>query len=155
MRMVAPDSFGSYTNKLHRGMVTCRGNNNPGGPETRSFTANGLTKITLSHSCTAETNTHIFTAAKLDQRRDTAGQEEARQEQQHGDSRAQPGYSGQKQPRGDQPPAGTPQAQLPTAHPEATTNNRKTRQSRKKALKCYWSRVFRQRGVVGYAAEHL
>jgi hypothetical protein len=83
-------------------------------------------------------------ASPLDQPGGTAGQEEARQEQQYGDSQAQPGYSGQKQPRGDQPPAGTPQAQLPTAHPEATTNNRKTRQSKKKALKCYWARVFRQ-----------
>jgi hypothetical protein len=63
MRMVAPDSFGSYTNKPHRGMVTCRGNNNLGGPETRSFTANGLTKITLPNGCTDETDTHIFAAA--------------------------------------------------------------------------------------------
>jgi hypothetical protein len=63
MRMVAPDAFGSYTNKPHRGTVTCRGNNNPGGPETRAFTANGLTKITLPHGCTAETDTHIFAAA--------------------------------------------------------------------------------------------
>jgi hypothetical protein len=63
MRMVAPDTFGSYTNKPHRGTVTCRGNNNPGGPETRAFTANGLTKITLPHGCTAETDMHIFAAA--------------------------------------------------------------------------------------------
>jgi hypothetical protein len=62
MRMVAPDSFGSYTNKPHRGTVTCRSSNNPGGLETRAFTANGLTKITLGlpHGCTAETDTHIF-----------------------------------------------------------------------------------------------
>jgi hypothetical protein len=83
-------------------------------------------------------------ASPLDQQRETAGQEEASHEQQHGDGQAQPGYSGQKQPRGDQPPAGTPQAQLPTAQPGATTNNRKTRQSKKKALKRYWARVFRQ-----------
>jgi hypothetical protein len=63
MRMVAPDAFGSYTNKRNRGTVTCRGNNNPGGPETQAFTANGLTKITLPHSCTAGTDTHIFAAA--------------------------------------------------------------------------------------------
>jgi hypothetical protein len=62
MRMVALDSFGSYTKKPHRGMVTCRGNNNPGGPETQSFTENGLTKITLPHGCTDETDTHIFAA---------------------------------------------------------------------------------------------
>jgi hypothetical protein len=63
MRMVAPDAFGSYTNKPHRGRVTCRGSNNQGGPETRAFTPNGLTKIILPHGCTAETDTHIFAAA--------------------------------------------------------------------------------------------
>jgi hypothetical protein len=63
MRMVAPDAFGSYTGKPHRGTVTCRGENNPGGPETRAFTANGLTKIPLPLGCTAETDTHIFAAA--------------------------------------------------------------------------------------------
>jgi hypothetical protein len=63
MRMVKPDLFGSYTNKPHIGMVMCRGSHNPGGPETRSFTANGLTKIALPHGCTAETDTHIFAAA--------------------------------------------------------------------------------------------
>jgi hypothetical protein len=30
MRLVAPDAFGSYANKPHRGTVTCRGRNNPG-----------------------------------------------------------------------------------------------------------------------------
>jgi hypothetical protein len=83
-------------------------------------------------------------ASPLDQQRGGAGQEGARQEQQHGDSRAQPGFSRQNQPRGDQPPAGTPQAQLPTAQPEATANHKKTRQSRKKAFKRYWSRKFLQ-----------
>jgi hypothetical protein len=63
MRMVAPDAFGSFTNKPHRGTVTCRGSNNPGGPETQALTANGLTKIALPHGCTAETDTHIFAAA--------------------------------------------------------------------------------------------
>jgi hypothetical protein len=63
MRMVAPDLFRSYNNKPHRGLVTCWGNNNPGGPETRSFTASGLTKITLPHGCMAKTDTHIFAAA--------------------------------------------------------------------------------------------
>jgi hypothetical protein len=63
MRMVARDAFGSYTEKPHRGTVMCRGENNPGGPETRAFTANGLIKITLPHGCTAETDTHIFPAA--------------------------------------------------------------------------------------------
>jgi hypothetical protein len=63
MRMVAPDAFGSYTGKPHRKTVTCRGENNPGCPERRAFTANGLTKITLPHGCTAETSMHIFAAA--------------------------------------------------------------------------------------------
>jgi hypothetical protein len=63
MRMVSPDLFGSYNNEPHRVLVTCRGKNNPGGPETRLFTASGLTKITLPHGCTAQTDTHIFAAA--------------------------------------------------------------------------------------------
>jgi hypothetical protein len=60
--MVSPNSFGSYNNETHRGLVTCTGKN-PGGPETKSFTASRLTKITLPHGCTAETDTHIFAAA--------------------------------------------------------------------------------------------
>jgi hypothetical protein len=63
MRMVAPDSFRSYTGRPHRGTVTCRGENNPGGPKTRAFRANSLTKINLPHGCTAEASTHIFAAA--------------------------------------------------------------------------------------------
>jgi hypothetical protein len=62
MRMVSPNLFGSYNNEPHRGLVTCTGKNQ-GGPETRSFTASRLTKITLPHGCTAETDTHIFAAA--------------------------------------------------------------------------------------------
>jgi hypothetical protein len=62
MRMVSPNLFGSYNNKAHRGLVTCSGKN-MGGPESRSFTASGLTKITLPHGCTAERDTHIFAAA--------------------------------------------------------------------------------------------
>jgi hypothetical protein len=65
-------------------------------------------------------------ASPLDQQPGTPGREEASQGQQDGDSQAQPGYSGQKQPKGDQPTAGTPQEQLPTAQPGATTNGRKT-----------------------------
>jgi hypothetical protein len=63
MRMVAPDLFGSNNKEPHRGLVMCWGRNNPVGPETQSFTASGLTKITLPHGCTAETDTHIFAAA--------------------------------------------------------------------------------------------
>jgi hypothetical protein len=62
MRMVSPNSFGSYNNAAHRGLVTCQGTD-VGGRETKSFTASGLTKITLPHGCTAETDTHIFAAA--------------------------------------------------------------------------------------------
>jgi hypothetical protein len=62
MRMVLPNSFGSYNNEAHRGLLTCTGKN-PGGLETKSFTASGLTKITLPHGCTAETDRHIFAAA--------------------------------------------------------------------------------------------
>jgi hypothetical protein len=52
IRMVLPNSFGLYNNEPHRG-----------GPETKSFMASRLTKITLPHGCTAETDTHIFAAA--------------------------------------------------------------------------------------------
>jgi hypothetical protein len=62
MRMVLPNSFESYNNAAHRGLVTCQGTD-LGGRETKSFTASGLTKITLPHGCTAKTDTHIFAAA--------------------------------------------------------------------------------------------
>jgi hypothetical protein len=62
MRMVSLVSFGSYTDAAHKGLVTCQGTD-AGGRETKSFTASGLTKITLPHGCTAETDTHIFAAA--------------------------------------------------------------------------------------------
>jgi hypothetical protein len=62
MRMVLPNLFGSYNNEPHRGLLTCTGKN-PGGPETKSLMASGLTKITLSHGCTDETDTHIFAVA--------------------------------------------------------------------------------------------
>jgi hypothetical protein len=62
MRMVSPNLFGSYNNEPHRGLVKCMGKNR-GGPESKSFTASGLTKITLPHGCTAETDKHIFAAA--------------------------------------------------------------------------------------------
>jgi hypothetical protein len=95
---------------------------------------------TSHHPASTERNQ----ASPLDQQRRTAEQGEASQGQQDGDSQTQPGYGGQKQPRGDQPTAGTPQAQLPTAQPGATTNGRKTHQTKKKALKRYWARVFGQ-----------
>jgi hypothetical protein len=62
MRMVSPNSFSLYINAAHRGLVTCSGTD-AGGPESKSFTASGLTKITLPHGCTAEMDTHIFAAA--------------------------------------------------------------------------------------------
>jgi hypothetical protein len=60
--MVLPNSFGSNNDAAHRGLVTCQGTD-AGGGETKLFTASGLTKITLPHGCTAETDTHIFAAA--------------------------------------------------------------------------------------------
>jgi hypothetical protein len=83
-------------------------------------------------------------ASPLDRQQGGGTKERARQEQQHDDSRAQPGSSGYNQPSVDQPPAGAPQAQLPTAQPEPTTNQKKTCQSRKKAFKRYWARKFRK-----------
>jgi hypothetical protein len=65
MRKVSPNLFGSYNDAARRGLVTCQGTD-AGGRETKSFTASGLTKITLPHGCTAETDTHIFAAADDD-----------------------------------------------------------------------------------------
>jgi hypothetical protein len=62
MRMVSPNLFGLYNNAAHRGLVTYLGTE-AGGPESKLFMASGLTKITLPHGCTAETDTHIFAAA--------------------------------------------------------------------------------------------
>jgi hypothetical protein len=62
MRMVLPNLFGSYAGAANRGLVTCHGTE-AGRLETKSFTASGLTKITLPNGCTAETDTHIFAAA--------------------------------------------------------------------------------------------
>jgi hypothetical protein len=62
MRMVLPNLFGSYAGAAHRGLVTCHGTE-AGRQETKSYTASRLTKITLPHGCTNETDTHIFAAA--------------------------------------------------------------------------------------------
>jgi hypothetical protein len=62
MRMVSPNLFGSYAGEAHRGLVTCHGDE-PGKLDTKSFTVSGLSKITLTNGCSAETDTHIFTAA--------------------------------------------------------------------------------------------
>jgi hypothetical protein len=62
MRMVLPNLFGLYNDAAHRGLVTCQGTD-AGGRETKSFMASRLTKITLPHGCSAETDTHIFAAA--------------------------------------------------------------------------------------------
>jgi hypothetical protein len=83
-------------------------------------------------------------ASPHDRRQGWGRQERASQGQQSEDSRAQPGSSSQNQPREDQPTADAPQAQLPTATPEQIANQKKTRQSRKKALKRYWARKFRK-----------
>jgi hypothetical protein len=63
MRMVSPNSFGSYAGEAHRGLVTCHGTE-AGRLEMKSFTASGLTKITLPNGCSAETDAHIFAAAE-------------------------------------------------------------------------------------------
>jgi hypothetical protein len=52
----------SYAGEAHRGLVTCHGDE-PGKLDTKSFTASGLSKITLPNGCSAETDTHIFAAA--------------------------------------------------------------------------------------------
>jgi hypothetical protein len=62
MRMVSPNAFWSYGGEAHRGLVTCHGNK-PGKLDTNSFTASGLSKITLPNGCSAETDTHIFAVA--------------------------------------------------------------------------------------------
>jgi hypothetical protein len=62
MRMVSPNSFGSYAGEAHRGLVTCHGDE-PGKLDTKSFTASGLSKIILPNGCSAETDTHILAAA--------------------------------------------------------------------------------------------
>jgi hypothetical protein len=83
-------------------------------------------------------------ASPLDRQQGWGRQELASQGQQSEDSRAQPGSSVQIQPREDQPPADAPQARLPTAQREQTANQKKTCQSRKKALKRYLARKFRK-----------
>jgi hypothetical protein len=83
-------------------------------------------------------------ASPLDRQQGWGRQQRASQGQQSEDSLAQPGSSSQNQPREDQPAADAPQAQLPTATPEQIINQKKTRQSRKKALKRYWVKKFRK-----------
>jgi hypothetical protein len=58
MRMVLPNSFGSYNKKAHRGLVTCSGKDT-GGPKLKSFTASKLTKINLPSRCTTRPNTAV------------------------------------------------------------------------------------------------
>jgi hypothetical protein len=60
------------------------------------------------------------------------------------DSQAQPGTSFRKQPRADQQAEEAPQAQLPEATPDPPANEKKTHQSRKKAIKRYWVRKFQK-----------
>jgi hypothetical protein len=60
--VVSPNLFGSYAGEAHRGLETCHGDE-AGKLETKSFTASGLTKITLPNGCSAETDMHIFAAA--------------------------------------------------------------------------------------------
>ncbi len=83
-------------------------------------------------------------AGQLDRHQGWGRQQRASQGQQSEDSLAQPGTSSQNRPKEDQPAAEAPQAQPPAATPDQTANQKKTRQSRKKAIKRYWARKFRK-----------
>jgi hypothetical protein len=83
-------------------------------------------------------------ADKLDRHQGWGRQQRASQGAKSEDSPAQPGTSSQKQPKEDQPAGEAPQAQPPADTPDLTANEKKTRQSRKKAIKRYWSRKFRK-----------
>jgi hypothetical protein len=78
-------------------------------------------------------------ASPLDRHQGWGRQQWASQGQQSEDSLAQPATSSQNRPKEDQPAREAPQAQ-----PPAATLEKKTRQSRKKAIKRYWARKFRK-----------
>lgn len=63
MQQIGPNAFASYAATPHQGKVVCRGDNNPSGPATTTFTVHGLQRIQLPFGCTAETDTHVFAAA--------------------------------------------------------------------------------------------
>jgi hypothetical protein len=81
-------------------------------------------------------------AGQLDRHQGWGGQQRASQVAKSEDSLAQPGTSSQEQPEEDQTAGEAPQAQPPTATPDLTANEKKTLQSRNKAIKRYWARKF-------------
>jgi hypothetical protein len=81
-------------------------------------------------------------AGPLDRHQGWGRQQRASQEQKSEDSLAQPGTSSQNRPKEDQPAGEAPQAQPPAATPDLTANEKKTCQSKKKAIKRYWARKF-------------
>jgi hypothetical protein len=83
-------------------------------------------------------------AGPLDRHQGWGRQQRASQGQQSEDSLAQPVTSSQNQPKEDQPAAEAPQAQPPAARPDQTANQKKTCQSKKKAIKRYWARKYRK-----------
>jgi type IV secretory pathway VirB10-like protein len=83
-------------------------------------------------------------ASPLDRHQGWGRQQRASQEQKSEDSLAQSGTSSQNRPKEDQPAGEAPQAQPPAATPDLTANEKKTRQSKKKAIKLYWARKFRK-----------
>jgi hypothetical protein len=83
-------------------------------------------------------------AGQLDRHQGWGRQQRASQGVKSEDSPAQPGISSQKWPKEDQPAVEAPQAQPPAATPDPTANEKKTRRSRKKAIKRYWARKFRK-----------
>jgi type IV secretory pathway VirB10-like protein len=83
-------------------------------------------------------------AGQLDRHQGWGRQQRASQGVESEDSLAQPGTSSQKRPMEDQPAGRAPEAQLPAATSEQTANEKKTHQSRRKAIKRYWALKFRK-----------
>jgi hypothetical protein len=63
MQMVGPNIFASYAADPHQGTITCKGDANPSGPTTTTFTVDSAQQITLPFGCVAETDTHVIAAA--------------------------------------------------------------------------------------------
>jgi hypothetical protein len=63
MQMVGPNIFASYAADPHQGTITCKGDSNPSGPTTTTFTVDSAQQMTLPFGCVAETDTHIFAVA--------------------------------------------------------------------------------------------
>jgi hypothetical protein len=62
MQMVGPNIFASYAADPHQRTITCKGNTNPSGPTTTTFTVDSAQQITLPFGCvspTASTPRHL------------------------------------------------------------------------------------------------